>query len=66
MKKVNESKRSFGGKISDFKNRGEANFERAHLKNYLKGNKTFEFGFSINPLSGMRAPTTRVVQEIWS
>jgi hypothetical protein len=55
MKKVNESKRSFGGKISDFKNRGEANFERAHLKNYLQGNRQFNYnGFQ------------RAVKETWS
>ena len=66
MATIAESKtRTFGGKLSGFESRHEANFETAHLKNYLKGNKTSNFGFHINPLTGMRRPITRVVKEVW-
>lgn len=37
-------KRSFAGKTNDFKNNQERNFEKAHLKAYLNGNKWFRYG----------------------
>ena len=40
------SKRSFGGKVSEFKDSAERSFENAHLKAYLKGQTRFRYGFT--------------------
>lgn len=40
------SKRAFLGKTSNFKDSKERNFEKAHLKAYLKGRRTFKHGFA--------------------
>lgn len=36
--------RAFGGKLSGFKSRDEANREKKHLRSYLKGHKQFRHG----------------------
>lgn len=61
---LKDGTRSFGGKISGFENQKEANFERAHLKNYLKGNKTFKFGFTWDSAFSRRIPITHKVKEV--
>lgn len=38
--------RKFLGKISDFTDKTERKFEKAHLKAYLKGRRTFYHGFT--------------------
>jgi len=43
-----KSLRSFGGKISDFKDKSEKDYEQKHLKAYLKGFKFFRHGFETN------------------
>lgn len=45
MKKtLTTPKRTFLGKLKDFANKQERNFEKAHLKAYLKGHQFFSFG----------------------
>lgn len=40
-------RRRFLGKTKDFESKEERNFEKAHLKAYLKGKKFFNHGFEI-------------------
>lgn len=42
-----DKKRTFGGKIENFINKEERNFENKHLKAYLKGHEKFRFGFDL-------------------
>lgn len=44
-RKTDSTVRKFFGKIEDFKNADECNFEKAHLKAYLKGKIFFTWGF---------------------
>ncbi len=57
-------KRSFGGKIKDFESKEEQEFEKRHLKAYLKGNKSFRCGFRTNS-NGMREENVFNVIETW-
>ena len=57
-------KRSFGGKIKDFESKGEQEFEKRHLKAYLKGDKNFRCGFRTNS-NGMREENWFNVIENW-
>jgi hypothetical protein len=54
-------RRSFGGKIDNFKDKQERAFEQKHLNAYLKGRSTFNYGKGLNGL-----PITHKVKEIWS
>lgn len=63
MKKLEKLKRSFGGKIIDFISNYERNFEKKHLKAYLKGKKTFNYGFKT--VGDFRIPASFPVKEIW-
>ncbi len=58
-------KRSFGGKINDFTSKGEQEFEKRHLKAYLKGHKKFRCGFITNGLE-QREPNWFDVIENWN
>lgn len=58
-------KRSFGGKIDNFTSKGEQEFEKRHLKAYLKGVKKFRCGFTTNSL-GQREPNWFNVIENWN
>lgn len=63
---MNKNKRrSFGGKISGFDNKQERRFETKHLEAYLRGDKVFQYGFTINA-AGNRKPAEHYVKEIWS
>lgn len=53
--------RSFGGKTENFKSKEEQRFEQKHLKAYLRGDKTFKYGFDKNG-----DPIFYKVKEIWS
>lgn len=45
MKNTSQKTRvGFGGKIENFESREESNFEKKHLKAYLKGDMLFSFG----------------------
>ena len=64
---INEPKelvRSFGGKINDFSSKGEQEFEKRHLKAYLKGSKQFRCGYITNS-NGMREENWFNVIENW-
>ncbi len=58
-----EKRRYFGGKLSDFNSRAEANLEKKHLKAYLKGKETFQSGF--RQMIAGRQPMRYNVIEIW-
>lgn len=62
MKKENEKRRSFGGKIDNFENDVERNFEKKHLRAYLKGFQLFKFG--LNAIT--KRPNMVAVKEVWS
>jgi len=57
-------KRSFGGKIKDFSSKEEEEFEKRHLKAYLKGHTNFNHGFSGSWPNNL--PNTHTVKEIWT
>jgi hypothetical protein len=69
--------RSFGGKLSGFESREEAIREKKHLKAYLKGKKTFVYGYKTIKLDvgelvevesgfSFRQPAQYTVKEIWT
>ncbi len=62
-KKKEELKRSFGGKTNNFLNKEEKDFEKKHLKAYLKGYKYFNCGFRTNKF-GTREIVSHEVKEI--
>lgn len=57
--------RSFGGKIKDFKDKLERDFEKAHLKAYLKGKKSFRFRYRTLE-NGISVPNYFEVKENWT
>ena len=59
-----QTRRSFGGKLENFKDKAEKRFEQAHLKAYLKGRKTFNHGFGGSWPNLF--PLNHNVKEIWS
>lgn len=63
LKKDEVLVRRFGGKISGFKDNAEANFEKKHLKAYLKGDKYFRHGFKDE--DDIRVPAYHKVKEEW-
>jgi len=50
--------RVFKGKLIDFKDKEERNFEKKHLKAYLRGDEFFEYG-----LDERGKPIIRKVQQ---
>lgn len=64
--KEKKSIRSFGGKIDNFTDKQERDFEKAHLKAYLKGDKQFYFGFIDHPVTGQRIRSVHHVKEVWT
>jgi hypothetical protein len=46
----------FGGKLSGFLDRAEEQFEKRHLRAYLKGKKTFQCGFKRDAQTGRKIP----------
>ena len=69
MNKERKVKRKgFGGKLKDFATTAERNFEKAHLKAYLRGRKFFKHGFHDELIggesTGKRVPTYYHVQVI--
>jgi len=54
-------KRTFGGKLSGFTDRSEANFEKKHLKAYLKGHEFFRHGFRMS--DGVKFPSWHITKE---
>ncbi len=58
-------KRSFGGKIKYFSSKEEEEFEKRHLKAYLKGDKNFRCGFKTGT-NGMREENWFNVIEKWN
>ena len=52
------NQKNFGGKTSDFKDNQERHFNQRMLKAYLKGGKSFAFGFhpEINLVTGKKDP----------
>jgi hypothetical protein len=65
-KSINNPKliRNFGGKIDGFKNKEERNFEKKHLKAYLKGDRQFRNGY-LNTEAG-RQINWAIVKELWT
>lgn len=55
-----EKKRSFGGKISNFKNKEEEKREKKHLAAYLNGDFRYQDGLTIKG-----DPNWIRVKEIW-
>ncbi len=53
--------RLFGGKTTGFQNKREGNFEKKHLRAYIKGHKRFRFGY--NQTTGK--PNWYNVVDIW-
>lgn len=66
--KSDDHVRSFGGKLTDFESKEERAFEKRHLTAYLKGKKTFNFGYHTVPtdFGDTRMPKKFPVQEIWT
>ncbi len=63
-RKINNQKagqRQFGGKLTGFVDRKEANFEKKHLKAYLKGWDYFTYGRNKN-----NEPVWHKTKEIWN
>lgn len=58
-------KRNFGGTLTGFKSKEEANFQKKHLKAYLKGCKMFRDGYSFDPETKMKHINWFPVIEIW-
>ena len=69
--------RSFGGKLNNFESREEAIREKKHLKAYLSGKKTFQYGYETIKLDvgelvevesgfSFRHPVQYTVKEIWT
>lgn len=56
-------RRSFGGKLSGFKDRAEALHEQKHLRAYIRGDKRFQNGMTGE---GQRVPDWFKVEEVWS
>ena len=54
--------RTFDGKTDGFTDKSERSFEQKHLKAYLKGNETFQYGFKINSF-GQRVPSIHKVKQ---
>lgn len=57
-------RRSFGGKITGFKNKAERASETKHLKAYLKGKKQYKDGYITLP-NGRRVENFQPVKENW-
>jgi hypothetical protein len=61
-------RKGFGGKLKDFATTAERNFEKAHLKAYLRGRKSFKHGFHDELMGGVptgqRIPSYYEVQVI--
>ena len=55
-----ESKRKFKGKLDNFDNKQERNFEKKHLKAYLRGDKYFFYG-----KDAFGNPIKHEVQQEW-
>lgn len=55
--------RNFGGKIDGFKNKEERNFEKKHLKAYLRGDKRFRNGYIYTDIG--REIYYAAVKELW-
>ena len=51
-----------GNKLSDFADKQEMMFEKAHLRAYLKGRDVFHFGFSEDPVTGVKFPQKHQVK----
>ena len=60
-----EPTRQFGGKLTGFASKAERVFETRHLKNYLKGNEFFPFGYKTNK-EGMRVKQWFSTQVKWN
>lgn len=54
--------RAFGGKTSGFINNQERNFEKAHLKAYLAGKKTFRQGPFVETINGRQRQLHKVIE----
>ena len=67
MKKQEEFKRQFGGKLDNFESKQERAFEQKHLHNYLRGNTRFKFGYKNieTPYGVQRVPAWYAVKEEW-
>jgi len=48
VEKQKQVRAGFGGKLTGFKNTAERNFEKAHLRAYLRGRRWFAHGFRTN------------------
>lgn len=58
-------RRRFLGKTENFKSKEERNFEKAHLKAYLKGKTMFRHGFE-SGMHGLKMPKYhRTKQELY-
>ena len=55
-----EPKRKFKGKIDNFDSKEERNFEKKHLKAYLRGDKYFFYG-----TDALGKPIQYEVQQEW-
>lgn len=55
-----EPKRRFKGKIDNFESKEERNFEKKHLKAYLRGDKYFFYG-----TDALGKPIQYEVQQEW-
>jgi len=54
-------RRRFLGKTEDFENQRDKNFEKKHLKAYLRGNTQFRFGFE--NMNDIRVPKYHKVEQ---
>lgn len=58
--------RKFLGKIDGFRDKRERNFEKKHLRAYLKGHAIFRDGSTLDPNTGIRHPNMFKVQQEYS
>jgi hypothetical protein len=67
MEKRRKLKRQFlgkvGNKLSDFTDKQEMQFEKKHLKAYLRGDEKFITGYDCDPNSMLRTPIYVKVQQ---
>jgi hypothetical protein len=63
-----EHVKSFGGKLSGFESKEERNFESKHLRAYLKGKPTFNYGYELleTPFGEKRQPKSFETKVNWT
>lgn len=60
----NRQGRAFGGKTEGFEDSVERNFEKLHLKTYLKGRPFFNHGYEGKPFNRFRTQHTVKINKL--